>query len=67
VCRALPALGAACAATRACREGTCIESPLVDGGFVCSPLLGPGSTCSADSQCASERCSQGSCLTACTP
>jgi hypothetical protein len=66
-CARLPTVSEPCAATRACLGGVCQPSALAANVFICLPPLAPGSSCSLDDECASGRCVQGACLTACTP
>ncbi len=66
-CAPLPTTSEPCGLTRACLDAVCAASPLVANEFLCVPLLGPGQTCGLDNECASGRCVQGLCLTACTP
>lgn len=64
LCKTLPGPGEPC--TDKCRVGTCLSNT-VDGGLVCGPFLGPGAHCTEDSQCESQKCALGTCLTQCTP
>lgn len=66
-CVQMPMLGEACGATRECRTGTCLLVPDSDAGYLCAPLLGPGTTCQSNAQCESGRCESGMCLASCTP
>jgi hypothetical protein len=66
-CAPRPLLGQACGPGVTCLEGLCGAGYAADGGGLCVPLLGPGRACTLDWQCASGRCSLGSCVTACTP
>jgi hypothetical protein len=64
-CVGLGTPGQSCAAAGACLWGACVDAGTA--GPRCAGLLGPGASCTGDSDCASARCEQGSCLAACTP
>lgn len=63
-CTALPARGEPCP-SGACLWGSCEQTP--DAGPVCRSGLSANAACSLDAECASQRCSNGICLAACTP
>jgi hypothetical protein len=56
MCVALPADGAACTAS-------CGLWSRCTGGL-CAPLLATGATCAVNSDCASDKCSGGKCVSA---
>jgi|CXWL01.1.fsa_nt_gi hypothetical protein len=65
LCVALPLPGNSCSEVRACLWGPCVA--VADGGAACAQHLGPGMSCSQDSDCSSERCFKGQCLAGCAP
>lgn len=54
VCFLLPSLGDACDATKACREGACVDK-------VCTPTCITSKTCAPDEQCLATSASPGVC------
>lgn len=65
LCAALPLPGNSCAEVRSCLWGPCVALP--DAGAACTERAGPGTSCSRDADCSSERCFNGQCLAGCAP
>lgn len=64
-CAALPVLGEACSAMKPCLWGACLDTN--DAGAVCIEPQGAGQPCRTGGDCASGRCEQGLCTSACLP
>lgn len=64
-CAALPVLGEACSAAKPCLWGACLDTN--DAGAVCIEPQGAGQPCRTGGDCASGRCEQGLCTSACLP
>lgn len=64
-CVALPVLGEACSTTKPCLWGACLD--VADAGALCIEPQGAGQPCRTGGDCASMRCEQGLCTSACLP